>query len=69
MITVAVQYQLSSTEAVTNCPNGVGREGGGQGEKEGGERVAGDQMTPLIRSEGEGGEANSQIMSCFQLHP
>ena len=37
--------------------------------RRGGERVARDQLTPLIRSEGEGGEANTQIKSCFQLHP
>ncbi len=35
-----------------------------------GEREVKDHMTPLIRlwREGAGGGANSQIMSCFQLH-
>ncbi len=76
IVTVAVQHQLlnsrppnqrpssRSTEAVSNCPNGVGREGAGQGEKgggrEGGRRPDESEMTPLIRSEGEGEEANSK---------
>ncbi len=39
---------------------GVGREGGrGGGKVKRGERVVGDQMTHLIRSGGEGVEANS----------
>ncbi len=49
-------------------PMGYGVRGGARWEQ-GGERVAGDQLTPLIKSKGERGEANSQIMSCFQLHP
>ncbi len=42
-----------------------------QPQKRVGERVVGDHMAPLIRSwgGGGGGEANSWIMSCFQLLP